>query len=1646
MSKDPLLTEKFFLLERTASELVFNQQSWIELNQLIKQKLYPHLLNTEQRPIYYRGEQNFEALKSFSYLGDSSVESYDFKALQRELDITINELKSWTERHEIKGAAGLSYFRLNLKHPTDGMTIMYADGKLLLEKVTVLLDDAEIDLDYRKKIATDLLAEKGLEKCIDGCYSRLDSAALQLQENIDNKNQIKQWIRSYTKDTARKIAAQRPFAMPDSYQELICKAANCASLQNMLHANNYLLMEAKRNIFPIDIPRDSGAIELGNRLSESSKTAIVDAYIDVLEQEMTAKNLVDYLSEKLHENFQSILNRDIDYQDKAELILQKLNLLGEDSGFKGKKVGLEEILTDNGQLKEVDALKITVIERLIHRGLLNAGRWGNIDLLDENFQYHRFSTPELTWFWVDDERKPLLQLIKDDRLPSLISVLNTFFIMDMSGFLAAMKHLPVAYHLLLFHPMNIHSVVTLMKMSHSPQHFLDLLQRVPNRQHRMLFLSQCGDEFIRSMIIKGLRNVDFHNVFPGLSLLYKKEDYDEQAIQEGLSITQRLIKKLIANDFKDFSDLIFHPLPFNYLQGIDFSNLNLKGSIFRQTIDGCRFDGAALQGARMNAINQISLKYTDLREVSFQSITTNIDSIFNLDHALLSTEVFIDLSRYYTDSFIGADLSQVNFQDLRIKDGFWALNFAKADLKNVDLSGLDLSSLNLVGTDLTNANLHHTGFARTIIDSQTTFKGSQLDLSSIYYAYHRGIRNFDACKIHLNMNLIEMEDDTIAFRQVSFKSAEFIGENLFALFKECDLMNSLFRPADNSETLTLSIKTKVSQLNNVVFRHVKFVADSEFTDSTITAVFDRVAMSAKVLFEFYAAGQRDFKGVHDLKGAIPTKLMPFPVLEAELNKQTFIHLYRQGLRDFRGSNLNSFYLSQVLTEQAISDIDLKLGGAKSRRSPLVCVSSPFSRRQLLNQAAPCVAHLLLQKEGAVQGEKLVLSDIEAIAQSAASRYLLKETTLESKYFFNLAELNEINFYWGYRVDEETLYQAFLFTRESTLVSERASIKLRYYLFQRFNDNEILITLARNLAGIGFSDCKFNYYNAQTEFFMLQFKDGIKFPTVATPPLANKKLRTFLNVHHETAKLQSKEPLRDRLHRISAELKRKTQSGVRRAGRSGAKYEIGAAIIYLVGEAINHPDTPEPQFIDAQSKVALKKLARTVTEQRGSERGANDRLIETVLELTERCIDRGECADEESVMRESIQLMDRSRPDLMVGNEVLWNKTKVFFSNVGDYVSDRFGEVKQFFDHSTYNVTIPYPFGPNSLSLAYAMRRSKRKLVTWYQSPILMRLIKEIEASFDCLGYDLQRDDRYSEEMLAGILYALWQVCDRHNISGHTEPEIILTLLNEDNFIQEVVNSTATVNPIFAETAPITAEVNSTVVMTPARRSKRAISFTKPTKQQNDAARIDQIADDYEFKWARSQLQKRPMTQSTASNNKKIGKTSAQVQSMNRFNEPAQAISRLVQPKKMSALFSVSQSKNKEPPAMPSKKQLNTQPLFHQKNKLKPVYQSDEFERVNNTIPSKFYAPKLEGAYSVKANNNLPIRLISSQSQEPIRVSRNFMTGQFIQNTLFLGNLCIQYMQKNGAPSRRERYLQQRAEKQVQNKKENFLERRPFNLN
>ncbi|MEN9446805.1 MAG: hypothetical protein RJA25_94 [Bacteroidota bacterium] len=365
MPKDQLLAENFFSLNQLSmSEINLAEQNSDALDQLIKQHLYPHLSDT-RTPTYYRGRNNLNDLNQFVYQDESVLHSDQFKWLQSELSCTVNHIRLWGGRYQIEGVEGLSGFLQKLEQPSDGMTLLYGDGKRLLEKIAILLDEPLIKLQERQRIMVNLLADNELERCIAGCYLRLATAAFRLEENLDGNIQIKQWLRSYGRNVASNLAARRPFAMPDSYQVLICKASGSGVEQNLLHAHNYLLMEANAHGFPIGIEPDQGAIELGNALQQSDKRTIVAVYIKDLEQQITAKGFVNYISEKFQESFTTIMSSDHAFVEKRDLILSKLNVLGEDAWFRTNRVGLNEIFDEEGQLKGVDALKITIAQQSI---------------------------------------------------------------------------------------------------------------------------------------------------------------------------------------------------------------------------------------------------------------------------------------------------------------------------------------------------------------------------------------------------------------------------------------------------------------------------------------------------------------------------------------------------------------------------------------------------------------------------------------------------------------------------------------------------------------------------------------------------------------------------------------------------------------------------------------------------------------------------------------------------------------------------------------------------------------------------------------------------------------------------------------------------------------------------------------------------------------------------------------------------------------------------------------------------------------------------------------------------------------------------------------------------------------------------------
>ncbi len=632
MARDPALSELFFSLPGVDNKKNNNPQATIDL--LIKKKLYPYLI-AEIEPTY---TNNLALLKEEA-------------KLQNELSITIGKIKQWAEEQRLPDTESLTILKEKLAQLNEINAIMYGVGKKRLETVAVLLEETAINLEQRKQIVINMLADKELTKCIAGCYSRISSAAEQLLESFEGPHQTRSLVQSYINAEARQLATKPAFPMPVSYQALLCKASGCSEEQNMLHTNNYLLMQAKEQGLPITVVRDTGALAIDRRLSQNDKHIIIKNYIDHLEKTLSAHNLVTHLSEILHRNIQYILTRDLDYADKITMIHTKLNLLGEDNLYPG------EILTTDGHLKSSDHLKITITERLSKKELSTVtNHLPNLGLLEKaeihtlvspedgkTIEFHRFPSLALSWFKRDEEREPFLSFIKENGLShfmvlrpiqhgdedSSILVLPDFLIKNTKDLLLVINHLPKEKFFSNWIPLK--HIVSLVKKEATPNQFVDILNNIlliPNKNQAYKFLRECSSALVRDILRNGIFENDISLAFPGLSFKYEAKDYNINTRQAGLKITKELLKRIIKSNFRELEGFIFYKIEhLDYLNGISFAHVNLKTAQFFQPLSNCSFNFSDLRGAKFNShLNTVSLQ-TDLREVTFPIANVQVTAL-----------------------------------------------------------------------------------------------------------------------------------------------------------------------------------------------------------------------------------------------------------------------------------------------------------------------------------------------------------------------------------------------------------------------------------------------------------------------------------------------------------------------------------------------------------------------------------------------------------------------------------------------------------------------------------------------------------------------------------------------------------------------------------------------------------------------------------------------------------------------------------------------------------------------------------------------------------------------------------------------------------------------------------------------------------
>ncbi len=252
--------------------------------------------------------------------------------------------------------------------------------------------------------------------------------------------------------------------------------------------------------------------------------------------------------------------------------------------------------------------------------------------------------------------------------------------------------------------------------------------------------------------------------------------------------------------------------------------------------------------------------------------------------------------------------------------------------------------------------------------------------------------------------------------------------------------------------------------------------------------------------------------------------------------------------------------------------------------------------------------------------------------------------------------------------------------------------------------------------------------------------------------------------------------------------------------------------------ITRKETPELKIFDSDTKASLKDYARQIAEEEGEKKLASDYIRNLARRIALQCIDRGECSDQHLVRDDVIDTLNDARPDIQVGYEMMWNKTKALFVDTGDYISKRFDKIKAVFEgkdryHSQIGNNSNQSFSrwtllrPPFTILSLVNREglsstlatmdfytstsvlettpeencvfyfegftsvSTRKLHNWYDSHLLVHLIKTIELLFDELGPDLNQDADFSEPKLAALIYDFWQQLDNCNISKYSGVDI-----------------------------------------------------------------------------------------------------------------------------------------------------------------------------------------------------------------------------------------------------------------------------------
>lgn len=241
------------------------------------------------------------------------------------------------------------------------------------------------------------LANDGLAQCIDNCYFLLNEINVRLKSLKNAKTKIYHLLRGYITNVAYEVAARRPFALPRTYQEILCDLNSVSTLSHELHARNYFLMYAKEYRFPVNVLKDVIAENMGKVFPDFRLQC---SYIHELYTSLTADHLVTYLSEQYHKIFLQIA---ADTQNTYPVIQRKLSAkldeLGVDENFNWHEILYFQ--DETTLVKAEESFRITITECLIQKNWLKRPtRWDDIEVSKHSYFYYYFPR-NIQLSWVD---------------------------------------------------------------------------------------------------------------------------------------------------------------------------------------------------------------------------------------------------------------------------------------------------------------------------------------------------------------------------------------------------------------------------------------------------------------------------------------------------------------------------------------------------------------------------------------------------------------------------------------------------------------------------------------------------------------------------------------------------------------------------------------------------------------------------------------------------------------------------------------------------------------------------------------------------------------------------------------------------------------------------------------------------------------------------------------------------------------------------------------------------------------------------------------------------------------------------------------------------------------------------------------------